>query len=90
MVKVLTTGSHGLELYGKRFVTREDAEPIVCRDGDGSLVVSVDLGWPVCERSRIAGLPALAWSMTRSHGSITSVSLTDDTLVAMIHIRGRR
>ena len=32
------------KLYGKRFVTRDDAEPIVCLAENGSLVASVDFG----------------------------------------------
>ena len=49
-------------LYGKRFVTRDDAEPIVCRAEDGSLVASVDFG--------VARLRELSFQGTSSAGMV--------------------
>ena len=75
-------------LYGKRFVSREDAEPIVCRDEDGSLVASVDFG--------VARLRELWFRGTSSAGMIYDTQpwidyfrkLDDNTLVAMIDMKG--
>lgn len=76
------------KLYGKRFVTRDDAEPIVCRAEDGSLVASVDFG--------VARLRELSFRGTSSAGMVYDTQpwidyfrkLDDDTLVAMIDMKG--
>ena len=76
------------KLYGKRFVTRDDAEPIVCRDEDGSLVASVDFG--------VARLRELSFRGTSSAGMVYDTQpwidyfrkLDDDTLVAVIDMKG--
>ena len=77
------------KLYGKRFVTRDDAEPIVCFAEDGSLVASVDFG--------VARLRELSFRGTSSAGMVYDQQpwidyfrkLDDDTLVAMIDIKGK-
>ena len=76
------------KLYGKRFVTRDDAEPIVCFAEDGSLVASVDFG--------VARLRELSFRGTASAGMVYDQQpwidyfrkLDDDTLVAMIDMKG--
>lgn len=76
------------KLYGKRFVTRDDAEPIVCRDENGSLVASVDFG--------VARLRELSFRGTPSAGMVYDTQpwidyfrkLDDGTLVAMIDMKG--
>ena len=76
------------KLYGKRFVTRDDAEPIVCFAEDGSLVASVDFG--------VARLRELSFRGTSSAGMVYDQQpwidyfrkLDDDTLVAMIDMKG--
>ena len=76
------------KLYGKRFVARDHAEPIVCRDEDGSLVASVDFG--------VARLRELSFRGTSSAGMVYDTQpwidyfrkLDDDTLVAMIDMKG--
>ena len=76
------------KLYGKRFVTLDDAEPIVCRDEDGSLVASVDFG--------VARLRELSFRGISSAGMVYDTQpwidyfrkLDDDTLVAMIDMKG--
>jgi hypothetical protein len=50
------------KLYGKRFVTPDDAQPIVCLAEDGSLVTSVDFG--------VARLRELAFRGTASAGMV--------------------
>ena len=50
------------KLYGKRFVTRDDAEPIVCSAEDGSLVASLDFG--------LARLRELSFRGTSSAGMV--------------------
>ena len=77
------------KLYGKRFVTRDDAEPIVCFAEDGSLVVSVDFG--------VARLRELSFRGTFSAGMVYDQQpwidyfrkLDDDTLVALIDMKGK-
>lgn len=78
------------KLYGKRFVTRDDAEPIVCFAEDGSLVASIDFG--------VARLRELSFRGTSSAGMVYDQQpwidyfpkLDDDTLVvALIDIKGR-
>lgn len=77
------------KLYGKRFVTRDDAEPIVCFAEDGSLVASVDFG--------LARLRELSFRGTSSAGMVYDQhpwidyfrKLDDDTLVAMIDMKGK-
>jgi hypothetical protein len=76
------------KLYGKRFVTLDDAEPIVCLDEDGSLVASVDFG--------VARVRELSFRGTSSAGMVYDTQpwidyfrkLDDDTLVAMIDMKG--
>ena len=80
-------GMHNL--YGKRFVTRDDAEPIVCLAEDGSLVASVDFG--------VARLRELSFRGTSSAGMVFDQQpwidyfrkLDGDTLVAMIDMKGK-
>jgi hypothetical protein len=77
------------KLYGKRFLTRDDAEPVVCRDDDGSLVASIDFG--------VARLRELSFRGTASAGMVYDQQpwidyfrrLDDDTLVALIDIKGQ-
>ena len=77
------------KLYGKRFVTRDDAEPIVCLADDGSLVASIDFG--------VARLRELSFRGTTSAGMVYDQQpwidyfrkLDDDTLVAMIDMKGK-
>jgi hypothetical protein len=77
------------KLYGKRFVTPEDAEPIVCVAEDGSLVASVDFG--------MARLRELSFRGTASAGMVYDQqpwidyfrTLDDNTLVAFIDIKGK-
>jgi hypothetical protein len=77
------------KLYGKRFVTRDDAEPIVCFPEAGSLVASVDFG--------PARLRELSFRGTSSAGMVHDQhpwidyfrKLDDDTLVAMIDMKGK-
>ena len=77
------------KLYGKRFVTRDDAEPIVCFAEDGSLVASVDFG--------VARLRELSFRGTSSAGMVYDQQpwidyfrkLDEDTLVAVIDIKGK-
>jgi hypothetical protein len=76
------------KLYGKRFVTRDDAEPIVCLAEDGTLVASVDFG--------VARLRELSFLGTSSAGMVYDHQpwidyfrkLDHDTLVAMIDMKG--
>jgi Domain of unknown function (DUF4334) len=76
------------KLYGKRFLSRDDAEPIVCQAEDGSLVASVDFG--------VARLRELSFRGTSSAGMVYDTQpwidyfrkLEDDTLVAMIDMKG--
>jgi hypothetical protein len=77
------------KLYGKRFVSRDDAEPIVCLADDGSLVASVDFG--------VARLRELSFRGTASAGMVYDQQpwidyfrkLDDHTLVAMIEMKGK-
>jgi hypothetical protein len=77
------------KLYGKRFVTRDDAEPIVCMAEDGSLVASVDFG--------VARLRELSFRGVSSAGMVYDQQpwidyfrkLNDDTLVALIDMKGK-
>jgi hypothetical protein len=78
------------KLYGKRFVDRDHAEPIVCFDpDDGSLVVSVDFG--------VARLREVAFRGAASAGMVYDQQpwidyfrkLDDDTLVALIDMKGQ-
>jgi hypothetical protein len=76
-------------LYGKRFVTRDDAEPVVCRADDGSLVASIDFG--------VARLRELSFRGTCSAGMVYDQqpwidyfrTLDDNTLVAVIDMKGQ-
>lgn len=77
------------KLYGKRFVTRDDAEPVVCRADDGSLVVSADFG--------TARLRELSFRGTASAGMVYDHQpwidyfrkLDGDTVVALIDMKGQ-
>lgn len=76
------------KLYGKRFVDRDHAKPIVCFAEDGSLVASVDLG--------VARLRELSFRSTSSAGMVYGRQswidyfrkLDDDTVVALIEMKG--
>ncbi len=77
------------KLYGKRFLTRDDAEPIVCRAEDGSLVASADFG--------VARLRELAFRGTSSAAMVYDQQpwidyfrkVDDDTLVGLIDMKGK-
>jgi hypothetical protein len=76
-------------IYGKRFITRDDVEPVVCFADDGSLVGSADFG--------VARLRELSFRGTSSAGLVYDQrpwidyfrKLDDNTLVAAIDIKGR-
>jgi len=77
------------KLYGKRFVSRDEAEPIVCRSEDGSLVASVDFG--------TARLRELSFRGTSSAGMVYDQQpwidyfreIDDNTRVAIIDMKGQ-
>lgn len=76
-------------LYGKRFVSRDEAEPIVVTLDDGSLAASTDFG--------VSRLRELAFRGVTSAGMVYDQqpwidyfrALDDDTLVAVIDMKGR-
>jgi hypothetical protein len=67
-------GMHNL--YGKRFVTRDDAEPIAALPRTVRLSRPSTSAWPACANSTSEVPQAPAWCTTSSLGSITSASLT--------------
>ena len=77
------------KLYGKRFITPDDAEPIVSLAEDVSLVASVDFG--------VARLRELSFRGTSSAGMVYDQQpwidyfrkIDDDTLVALIDMKGK-
>ena len=76
------------KLYGKRFVTREDAEPIVCLAEDGSLVASIDFGVARLRELSFRGIPSAGMVYDQQPWIDYFRKLDDETLVAMIDMKG--
>ncbi len=76
------------KLYGKRFLSRDDAEPIVCRAEDGTLVASVDFGVARLREVSFLGVTSAAMVYDQQPWMDYFRKLDDDTLVAMIEMKG--
>lgn len=77
------------KLYGKRFVTRDDAEPVVCRADDGSLVASIDFGVARLRELSFRGTPSAGMVYDQQPWIDYFRKLDDDTLVALIDMKGQ-
>ncbi len=77
------------KLYGKRFVTRDDAEPIVCLAEDGSLVASVDFGVARLRELSFRGISSAGMVYDQQPWIDYFRKLDNDTLVAMIDMKGK-
>jgi Domain of unknown function (DUF4334) len=75
-------------LYGKRFVTRDDAEPVVCFDEGGSLVLSADFGLARLREASFRGISSAAMVYDQHPWMDYFRKLDEDTLVAVIDIKG--
>jgi hypothetical protein len=78
------------KLYGKRFVTRDDAEPIVCFAEDGSLVASIDFGLARLRELPFRGIASAGMVYDQQPWIDYFRKLDDNTLVAMIDMKGER
>ena len=76
-------------LYGTRFVTRDDAEPIVSLAEDGSLVASVDFGVARLREIRVPGDLSAGMVYDQQPWIDYFRKLDDDTLVAIIDMKGK-
>ena len=77
------------KIYGKRFITRDDVEPVVCFADDGTLVGSADFGVARLREFSFLGRSSAGLVYDQRPWIDYFRKLDDNTGVAAIDVKGR-